>query len=478
MLTYSFENIGTKPLYEHLYNCIKSDILSGKLKAGEKLPSKRTFAANLSVSTITIETAYGQLSAEGYIQSKPKSGYFVAQIDRELIQSEKIKDSVQQIKSEKKATSEKKECHWIADFSSNAISQYAFPFQTWGKIMKSLIQSESTKLIERTQGTGCAELKDAIAAHLRSFRNMSVNPEQIVIGAGAEYLYGLIIRLLGQDNIICLENPGYQKIKDIYKSNGAKCVLAGMEDSGIKIGELRKSNAGIVHISPSHHFPTGNIMSVSKRYELLGWANEKEGRYIIEDDYDSELRFTGKPIPPLWNMDTSGRVIYLNTFSKTLSPAIRISYMILSKELVNLYQQKLSFLSCTVSNFEQYTLAKFISDGYFEKHLNRLRTYYKKKRNKIISEFENSAVSRKIKIIEESSGLHFLLKIQTEKSDEKLKAELQKRKVNIQSLSEFYDTDSLRQDSSLHTFIVNYSSIEDKEIKLAIKVFEDILSEE
>ena len=476
MLTYSFENLGNTPLYEHLYKCIKEDILAGKLKAGEKLPSKRAFAVNLNISTITIETAYGQLMAEGYIQSKPKSGYFVAQIDRELLPTGTTTGSgtVGNYKIAA-ASAANPNPRWLADFTSNEISQYAFPFQIWGRIMKSLIQNESQKLVERTSGTGAAELKDAIAAHLQSFRNMKVTCDQIVIGAGAEYLYGMIIRLLGQDKIICLENPGYSKIRNIYKSNGVKCVLAGMEDSGIRLEDLRKTDADIVHISPSHHFPTGNIMSISKRYELLGWANEKEGRFIIEDDYDSELRFTGKPIPPLWNMDTSGRVIYLNTFSKTLSPTIRISYMVLSEELTRLYREKLSFLSCTVSNFEQYTLAKFISEGYFEKHLNRMRTFYRKRRNAIIGEFEDSSLKNRIKIIEESSGLHFLISIKTEKSDQQIKSELASRKINIQSLGEFYDLESGPQNENIHTFIINYSSITDDEIKLAIKGLEEVI---
>ena len=255
---------------------------------------------------------------------------------------------------------------------------------------------------------GVNELREAIARHLRSFRGMMVDPNQIIIGAGTEYLYGLITELLGNDKIYTIENPGYKKLAMIYRQREITCKYAAMDEQGVTGASLENVKTDVAHICPNHHFPTGITMPASRRYEILSWANAREGRYVIEDDYDSEFRTEGKPIPTLFSIDGCEKVIYMNTFSKSLSPTIRISYMVLPVKLVRRFYQNMSFYSCTVSNFEQYTLAEFIMRGYFEKHINRMRLYYIRKRKRIIETIKQSILSDKCEIIENDSGLHFL----------------------------------------------------------------------
>ena len=333
MLTYSFDENNHKSLYQQLYTFIKNDILEGHLIADEKLPSKRTFAKNLGISIITIENAYAQLMAEGYIYSLPKKGFYVSPINNKtpLIPAKMIhKPSI------------KKESYWC-DFSSNQTPAHLFPFTTWSKLMKDVLNEHQSELMVNPPVGGIYELREAISHHLKEFRNMDVEPERIIIGAGTEYLYGLLVQLLGLDLVYAVENPGYNKILDVYSSLGAKCVPIDMDEQGILVNQLEDLDVDIAHISPSHHFPTGIIMPVSRRYELLGWANKKEHRYIIEDDYDSELRLSGQPIPALQSIDLSEKVIYMNTFTKTLASTIRISYMVLPHHLLERYNKKLSF---------------------------------------------------------------------------------------------------------------------------------------
>ena len=353
MLTYSFENIGNDTLYEYLYKCIKTDILNQVLKPHDKLPSKRNFAKNLDVSTITVENAYAQLIAEGYLYSLPKKGYYVADISHPLAVTHTPEREAPIVLTVQ-------ESPYFASFLGSGTNHSNFPFSTWAKIMREIITSQSEALMTNPPPGGIMELRTAIADHLLAFRGMHVNPARIIVGAGTEYLYGLLVQLLGHDLTYAVEDPGYQKITRIYQSNGANCCYIPLDDNGIKIDALTESNADILHISPSHHYPTGIVTPISRRYELLSWSSMAKNRYIIEDDYDCEFRLLGKPIPPLQSIDVMDKVIYINTFTKTLSSTVRISYMILPKPLLELFYKNLGFYSCTVSNFEQYTLENFI----------------------------------------------------------------------------------------------------------------------
>lgn len=473
MLTYSFENIGNTSLYEHLYNCIKNDITIGNLKNGCRLPSKRSFAKNLGISSITVENAYAQLMAEGYIYSVPKKGYYVSDVSQILtvpafsapadISSLLVSQNSSAISAAANNTllpvdtvGAESEPQYFADLTSNYTNKDNFPFYTWAKLTKEVMADSASDLLTASPAAGTYQLREAISRHLIAFRGMQVSPEQIVIGAGTEYLYGLLIQLLGREKTFAVEDPGYRKISLIYESNNVNCVFLPVTNEGIDTAVLAKSQADIIHISPSHHYPTGIVTPVAKRYELLGWAAKSDDRYIIEDDYDSEFRLFGKPIPSLQSIDISGKVIYINTFTKTLTPTIRISYMVLPTPLLELFNQKLSFYSCTVSNFEQYTLARFIEAGYFEKHINKMRIFYKKQRNSLINAINSGELSKLVKIHEADAGLHFLLEVKTRLSDEELIKKARKNGLKIVCLSQYYHN---ADNAVFHTLIINYSGI-------------------
>lgn len=464
MLTYNFENRDV-PLYEYVYKCIKNDILCGNLKQGEKLPSKRTFAKNNGISTITIQNAYEQLISEGYVYTIPKKGYYVADIENMF-----VKTNVESVKFDIRIPIQKES--YRIDLSSNKTNPEYFPFSVWAKMCRETIASRSNELMEVTPTGGAYELRNAIAKHLKSFRGMSVDPNQIVIGAGTEYLYGLLIQLLGSDKNYCTENPGYKKLVQIYEKHNIKCYFANMDEKGISVESLRRANADVAHISPTHHFPTGISMPANRRYEVLSWANESDGRYIIEDDYDSEFRPSGKPIPPMFSIDRAEKVVYMNTFSKSLTPTIRISYMILPPHLINRFYKELSFYSCTVSNFEQYTLSEFINQGFFEKHINRMRLYYSKQRKRLITNIENSKLNEVCEIIENDSGLHFLLRLKTNKPDNEITDMLKEKGIQIRALSEYYLAPARKQE---HLFIMNYSDIDMEKIEEVIEEITGIL---
>ena len=313
----------------------------------------------------------------------------------------------------------------------------------------------------------CTALREAIAGHLRQFRDIHVQPEQIFIGAGTEYLYGLLVQLLGFDKVYAIENPGYEKIAQIYDSHQVDYRFVDMDSQGIRIDRLEESGADVVHISPSHHFPTGIITPVSRRYELLGWAAKSESRYIIEDDYDSEFRLTGRPIPALQSIDIMEKVIYINTFSKSLSSTLRISYMVLPPSLAARFMQRMSFYSCTVSNFEQYALMRFIREGYFEKHINRMRNSYHKKRDYLLETIKKSPLSSYVTITEEDAGLHFLMRIDTEIPDTVIMERALARGLRLTSLSQYFHQPP---EDVEHIFIINYSYLETEHIPGAVEL--------
>lgn len=474
MLTYSFENIGSDSLYEYLYKCIRDDIVTGNLLAGTKLPSKRTFAKNLGISVITVEGAYEQLRAEGYIYSVAKKGFYVSDLKYALSGLDVSGERKKAIPVKTKRT-ERMTQGYLADFSSNQTDSDIFPFTIWTKTIREVLSDSRIELMTNSPCGGIRELRDAIAVYLKDFRGMDVKPEQIIVGAGTEYLYGLLIQLLGNRRVYAVENPGYLKIAKVYESMKVACRYIDMDTEGISVEELEQEGADIVHISPSHHFPTGIVMPISRRYELLGWAAKKQERYIIEDDYDSELRLTGKPIPTLQSIDVAGKVIYMNTFSKTLASTVRISYMVLPQSLTREFYEQLSFYSCTVSNFEQYTLARFIENGSFEKHINRLRNYYQNKRDQILQAFQQSSLGKLISISGEETGIHFLMHITTGKKESEIVQLAKTRGIRMVPVSDYYHAGT-RKVLEDNTFVMNYASIDLEHIDRIVAILYEIIT--
>ena len=463
MLTYTFEKSNGVSLYEQLYRHIKDDVLSGRLTAGEKLPSKRTLAEHLKLSVITVKNAYEQLVAEGYIYGVEKKGYYVSRIEQPL--------HAAAIPSFPAA---EKEEQYLLDLVTNSISAESFPFTVWSKLMRQTILEQDKGLLQPMPYHGAPELRRAIAANLQQFRGMTVDPEQIIIGAGTEFLYYLLIQLLGRDRTYAVEDPGYGKIGRIYESNHVSLRRIGLDHAGLSVQELRQSGADVVHISPSHHYPTGIVMPIARRQELLRWAAEQEGRYILEDDYDSEFRFVGRPIPTMFSTDRHERVIYLNTFSKTIAPSIRISYMILPPHLLEEYRRRLSFYACTVSSFEQHTLAAFMTQGRYEQHINRMRNRYRQKRDAVIDAIRTGPLSGRAEIMEQDAGLHFLVQLDIPMSDGELRRRAAEKGVRLALLSDYYaDPTSAPQ----HVVVVNYSGIEPEALRQGMERLAELWEE-
>ena len=455
MLTYELKKSPGVPLYEALYRCIRGDILSGTLKPGEKLPSKRALAENLEVSKITVEAAYNQLLSEGFIRSREKVGYFVEDVER----------SARPLPAAH-VPGEETHREFLLDLTANGTEQ--FPFSVWSRLQREVMLDYGEKLLSPLPNQGIPELRQAIAAHLAAFRGMEVDPRNILIGAGTDFLYNLLIQLLGRDKTYAVEEPGYGKIRKIYAAGGVECISAPMDEKGVRPDRL--ANAQVLHISPSHHFPTGLVTPVSRRMELLAWAKDGE-KWIIEDDYDSEFRFDAHPLPAMQSLDGE-RVIYMNSFSKTLAPSIRISYMVLPAALMASFRENLGFYSCTVPSFEQYTLARFLSGGYFEKHLNRMRKFYKNRRNTLVSLLETCSFSRRLTILEQDAGLHFLLMVDTELSDEALTDRLEAVGIRVKTLSTYYHGSA---GEHRHCLVVNYSAVKEEALERALNLLAGIL---
>lgn len=476
MLTYIMDDRGNTPLYEYLYQCIKDDILAGKMAYGEKLPSKRALAKHLDIAVITVENAYAQLLMEGYIISKEKSGYFVSDIGlqaqqtiyQKVIQSKQKSFGVYPYEdSLKKTTLNKKldknginpeemqqnqRAIW-ADFTGNHSSEESFPYATWSRLMRRVLADHQNDFTGKTPSAGIPELREAIAEYLRKNRGMDVDARRIIVGPGTEYLHSILIPLIGRTRIVAVEDPGYKKVGQIYEINGMKVFHMPVDEEGLIVKNLYGSNVRLVHTSPSHHFPTGCVMSAKRRHQLLDWATNQDG-YVVEDDYDSEFRFQGRPIPTLASLDDK-RVIYMNTFTKTLAPSIRIAYMVLPESLSELYHKKLGFYSGSVSTFEQYTLALFIGEGYYERHISRMRNRYRKTREELLDQWKRSALSEITEILEDKSGLHFILKCRYEIDDDFVSTALLDKGIRIAQVREYcYSTGK----NYRGMFVLNYTT--------------------
>lgn len=430
----------SKTLYEEVYEEIKRNILSGKLKKGERLVSKRSIAEQFGVSVVTAESAIAQLIAEGYIVAVQRSGYFIQYSGGG--EAERVYEPL-------------KSAPAPVDNTPLSGAAALFPFSVWAKLMRTVIAEQDTRLLKPAGSQGVYDLRAAISEYLYRCRNMQVSPENIVIGAGSEYLYNLIIQLLGRDLCYGVENPCYDKPVRIYGLNGVSVCGIDMDENGISVDNLRNSNADVVHISPAHHFPSGAVMPIARRSDIMKWVEDKDGRYIIEDDYDSEFRRTGLPVPAIFSMETGGRVIYINTFSQTIAPSVRISYMCLPDSLMKLWHEKMSFYSCPVPVFEQYTLAKFISEGYFERHINRIKKYVYKS----LEDITSAIASDNVKIHEIGDGLHFTVTVR-EDAEEFIEKTV-KCGMKIRKLSDYYISGGEKHTDD---YVVSYANADEEKI--------------
>lgn len=455
MLTYDFSKRDQRSLYKYLYDCIRSDILRGRLHAGDRLPSKREMARDNGVSVRTVMNAYDQLMTEGYLTSREKQGYFVARVDAMPDYQPEHMEYTKIYKEEE----------WFADFTTNNIVYEKFPFTIWRHTVRECLSMEDRSLIHRAHFLGVEELREEIASYLYRSRGMRVSPECILIGASIEYLYERLIRLLPDDACYGIETPGYRKIPRIYQSSNVRWVSIGMDKDGIHMDSLRQSGATVVHVSPEHHYPLGTVMSAVRRQELLTWVAEEPDRYIIEDDYDCEFRYRSHSIPALHSLDIDHRVIYMNTFSKTLTPAIRISYMVLPEKLMERYVQDANFYSNSASSLEQYSLSRFIQQGDFERHLSRMKKYYRTQGELLAKAIRQSSDLPMTRISSVESGTHLLLQLDTPLTDRELCRAARQQGICVSCLSEFCTRKEPQYD---HTLVLNYSGMSEERLQEAV----------
>ncbi len=338
-----------------LYRQLRHDIINSAYKYGDKLPSKRLLADETHTSVITVEHAYSLLCDEGYAEARERSGYFVTYRKGDFV-----------------PIAEAEEHHSIDTAPVFHHSDEEFPFSVFAKTMRNVISKYSEKILLKSPNQGCPQLRKAISDYLARGKGINITPEQVVIGSGAEYLYGLIVQFLGQDRLYALENPSYEKIHSVYAANGAKCDFLKLGKNGILSSELKRTDATVLHVTPFRSFPSGVTANASKRSEYIQWAKSRNG-IIIEDDFNSEFTVSTKNEDTVFSLEPMRSVIYVNTFTKTIAPSMRVGYMVLPKELVDIFTQRVGFYSCTVPVFEQYVLAEFINNGDFERHINRVR---------------------------------------------------------------------------------------------------------
>lgn len=450
MQTYTLDRSGASPLYEQLYRALKADILSGALPGGSRLPSGRALAEHLGLSRVTVETAYAQLLAEGYLTSRPRAGYFVEQLTPQELPPRVSEPEAQPPEPE----------------TAQSRSAQLFPFSVWARLMRGVLLDRRQELLRPAPDAGLPALRQAVAAELYRQRGVHVSPEQVYIGAGAEYFYNLLIQFFGHGRVYALENPGHRKIARVYQANQVAVRPIGMDADGVIPELLEQSGAEVLHISPSHHYPTGTVTPITRRQALMRWLTAQPGRYLIEDDYDSEFRFSGLPIPTIQSMDRSGRVIYMNTFSRTISPSLRISYMILPRTLLPQWQAAMGFYSCTVPSFEQMTLTRFLAEGYFEKHLSRMKKHYRAVRAQLFSVLHTPQAVRQCAVHDTDAGLHLVLELKNAPDPEALRALLRQSGLPDALLSDFsLDAPSPQAQKSI---VLGYADAEPAQLEAAL----------
>lgn len=537
MLTYDLRSRGTSSLYEFLYQSIREDIARGRIPCGTKLPSKRNLAQHLDIGVATVTAAYDQLITEGFVRTEQRRGYFVEDVSEFRCKpvTPQVKDS-----SSEDGTSVGAECgaqdaaagvfaahgaqdarfddasagpnsrhretarssadtasdapaaetphaierardpEYFVDLKANRTSVSLFPATVWGRYMREALSLPSDNLLRSIPFNGLPELRRAIASYLRRTRGMDVSPDCIIIGAGSEYLYGRLLQMLGPTTTFAMENPGYRKFAAISKAFGNPWRPVPIDESGLLVDELEESGADVVHVSPANHFPTGIVMPIKRRLELFEWANRARKRYIIEDDYDSEFRYSGRLIMPLFADDASDKVIYLNAFSKTMVPSLRISYMVLPPKLLARYVDTMSFYSCTVSSFEQYALARFIDEGHLERHINRTRNFYRRQREAVLREIAQSPLAKISHVEERNAGTHFLLYVRTSLTHDQVRQRGAEQGLNISLFSDYLlrDSDGLSERTTKRfeqysngetALVLNYAGIEPERLSETVR---------
>lgn len=447
------------PLYQQIYNQIKQDMIDGKFPVGMKLPSKRQLEEFLGVSQTTIEMAYDQLTAEGFIAAEPRKGYFVQEIE-ELAY-------VQPVKAEKTPTVPLIESIRY-DLSPSSIDTEHFPFIAWRKYARDIMDTSQAHLLLLGDPHGDMELRQEIARYLYHSRGVDCTPEQIIVGSGTEQLLPLIIRILGRQARYAIEDPGYLMTKHVFSENYRQTIPIAVDKEGLDVKALQRSDASVAYVTPSHQFPTGTVLSAARRTALLNWAASNSKFFIIEDDYDSEFRYRGRPIPSLQGMDKGENVIYLSTFTKSLMPSMRIAYMVLPPQLLETYRQAFIPYSSSVPRMDQHILARFMADGQFSRHLNRMRKIYRRKMHTLTNLLK--LYEPYISFSGDEAGMHVLLHIQTDRTEKELIHQALEAGIKVRGL----ETYRVMPSKAPPSFLIGFGGLSEEDIILAISKLLDI----
>lgn len=436
MLDYDLSRRGSLSRSEYLYRLIREDIASGTLAPDEKLPSKRQLAARLGVSLITVESALGQLVAEGYLIARERRGYYVASLGKLPSPTARpLAEPVPEVPRDQLRI----------DTSRLPVHPDAGALALWERSLRGVLASEDLdEAFSALTPQGLPRLQADIAHLIAHTRGMQVDPAQIVVGAGAQVLYQLVAELSGPDAICAVEDPGFPRIAKTYEAAGRKAVSCRLDGEGMRMEDLKRSGATLVHVMPSHQFPTGRVTSIARRYELLGWASEADGRLIVEDDYDCEFRLAGHPIPALASIDAVGKVIYIGTFSKSLGPVVRAAYAVLPPQVAERYRERLSFAAGTLGVIDQLALARMLEDGSYESHVARYRRQVKERRDLLMEELA-SVLGESVSFEEADSGLHMVLALAVpsawhgheQEAEERLASAARKEGVGLAALSSY-----------------------------------------
>ncbi|MDT3495622.1 PLP-dependent aminotransferase family protein [Bacillus toyonensis] len=445
------------PIYLQIYEFIKYEIIQGTISVGTRLPSHRSLASQLNISRITVESAYQQLLAEGYVESKPKRGIFVANVDIDVIPNKKLNKA--------KETSDLIEEPFEFDCSQGLIDQTAFPITNWKRALQEAILKYENALFAKEDPQGEFVLREHISTYLYHARGVYSSPDQIVIGAGTQPLLWLLLQLLGPTKEYGIENPGFHRVHAIVKSCNRNIHPIPLDEKGIRISNLYNTNSNVTYVTPSHQFPLGMIMPLPRRLELLKWANDRDG-YIIEDDYDGEFRYAGKPIPSLQSLDSNERVIYMGTFSKSFLPSLRMGYVVLPLHLLKTYEALQGIFKQTVSTIQQLAFADFIQSGNWERHINRSRTLYKRKHHTLVKSIVKE-MGTNVQILGEQSGLHIVLRIHNNMNEQELIESAKKQSIKLYPLSPYDFVNDLHKESYV---LLGFGSISENKIETVVNL--------
>ena len=458
------------PLYQQIEEYLKQEIQEGRLVAGMRLPSSRALSANLLVSRSTIETAYDQLVAEGYIEPVAYKGYYVCEI--EGIYFQKAECTKQNNPEKTEIKQRRKLQKYRYDFALNGIAPESFPTHTWKQLTKQVLSDSTEEIFAQGNPYGEDSFREAIAEYLYHARGVKCEKSQILVGAGNDYLLMVLATLFEGNKKVAMENPTYLSAWYDLKHTGCSMCTVKSDEMGICIEELEKTGADVVYVMPSHQFPMGTVMPLKRRMELLRWADENQ-TYIIEDDYDSEFRYKGKPIPALQGFDKNERVIYIGTFSKSIAPSIRISYMALPKKLMRYYQSRYPF-AVTISKADQKIVELFLRNGHYERHLNRMRRIYKSKHDWILR-WVKEEMSEICSCFGEHAGIHLLLRFHNGISEDEAVERAKSAGVRVYGLSEFFVQEKKETEAVV---LIGYATLTEEEIKEALQILSRIWKKE